>query len=147
VLADYLTKHVAMNISLRHPAFRRSLSRRSAFTLVEIMIVVLIIGLLAMIAIPNVKRALEQARLQAIKVNLRTIDSVKTQWAAENRKGGNDVPSESDLAPYFQGSKFPTSVVGETYQVNAVDQPPTAVTPSKLLTIPQGGTILMDDSK
>jgi prepilin-type N-terminal cleavage/methylation domain-containing protein len=139
-----------MNLSFRSPVFRSvsgrsQLSRRSAFTLVEIMIVVLIIGLLAMIAIPNVKRSLEKARLQAIKVNLRTIDSVKTQWAAENKKGGNEVPTEADLAPFFQGSKFPTPVVGETYQINAVDLPPAAVSPSKLLDVPAGGTILMDD--
>ena len=109
------------------------------------MIVVLIIGLLAMIAIPNVRGALETARLQAIKVNLRTIDSVKTQWAAENRKGGNAVPTESDLAPYFNGSRFPVPVVGETYQINSVDEPPTAVTPSRLKGIPQGGTITMEE--
>ncbi|KAB2660472.1 MAG: prepilin-type N-terminal cleavage/methylation domain-containing protein [Verrucomicrobia bacterium] len=134
-----------MKIDFRNTAFRRATSR-SGFTLVEIMIVVLIIGLLAMIAIPNVKRALEKARLQAIKVNLRTIDNVKTQWAAENKKGGNEVPSEADLAPYFNGSKFPSPVVGETYQINAVDAAPLAVTPSKLLDIPQGGTITMDDA-
>ncbi len=134
-----------MKIDFRNTAFRRATSR-SGFTLVEIMIVVLIIGLLAMIAIPNVKRSLEKARLQAIKVNLRTIDNVKTQWAAENKKGGNEVPSEADLAPYFNGSKFPSPVVGETYQINAVDAAPLAVTPSKLLDIPQGGTITMDDA-
>lgn len=109
------------------------------------MIVVLIIGLLAMIAIPNVKRSLDKARLQAIRVNLRTIDSVKTQWAAENKKGGNETPSEADLAPFFNGGKFPAKVVGETYQINAVDQPPTALLGSKLLDIPAGGTVTMDE--
>lgn len=118
---------------------------RSGFTLVEIMIVVLIIGLLAMIAIPNVKRSLDKARLQAIRVNLRTIDSVKTQWAAENKKGGNETPSEADLAPFFNGGKFPAKVVGETYQINAVDQPPTALMGSKLLDIPAGGTVTMEE--
>jgi prepilin-type N-terminal cleavage/methylation domain-containing protein len=135
-----------MNLSIRPVPLRRALSRSSGFTLVEIMIVVLIIGLLAMIAVPNVKRALEKARLQAIKVNLRTIDSVKTQWAAENKKGGNETPSEIDLAPYFNGGKFPAKVVGETYQINAVDQPPAALTPSKILDVPAGGTINMDDN-
>lgn len=136
----------SMNLSSRLHAARRA-GRSSAFTLVEIMIVVLIIGLLAMIAIPNVKRALERARLQAIRVNLRTIDSVKTQWAAENKKGGNETPTEADLAPFFQGSKFPTPVVGETYQINNVDAPPTAITQSKLLDVPAGGTITMDEAK
>ena len=136
----------SLNLSSRVQAARRA-GRSSAFTLVEIMIVVLIIGLLAMIAIPNVKRALERARLQAIRVNLRTIDSVKTQWAAENKKGGNETPTEADLAPFFQGSKFPTPVVGETYQINNVDAPPTAITQSKLLDVPAGGTITMDEAK
>ena len=135
-----------MNLSIRSLSARRALARTSGFTLVEIMIVVLIIGLLAMIAVPNVKRSLEKARLQAIKVNLRTIDSVKTQWAAENKKGGNETPSEADLAPYFNGSKFPAKVVGETYQINAVDQPPSAQTSSKILDFPAGGTINMDDN-
>jgi len=135
-----------MNLSSRLRAARLA-GRSSAFTLVEIMIVVLIIGLLAMIAIPNVKRALERARLQAIRVNLRTIDSVKTQWAAENKKGGNETPTEADLAPFVQGSKFPTAVVGETYQINNVDAPPTAITQSKLLDVPAGGTITMDEVK
>jgi prepilin-type N-terminal cleavage/methylation domain-containing protein len=134
-----------MNLSIRSFAARRAISRASGFTLVEIMIVVLIIGLLAMIAIPNVKKSLETARLQAIKVNLRTIDSVKTQWAAENKKGGNETPSEGDLAPYFNGGKFPAKVVGETYVINAVDQPPAATVPSKLGNVPAGGTVLMDD--
>ncbi len=135
-----------MNLSIRSLSARRALSRTAGFTLVEIMIVVLIIGLLAMIAVPNVKRSLEKARLQAIKVNLRTIDSVKTQWAAENKKGGNETPSEADLAPYFNGGKFPAKVVGETYQINAVDLAPAALTSSKILDVPAGGTITMDDN-
>jgi hypothetical protein len=72
---------------------------------------------------------------------------VKTQWSAENKKGGNETPTEADLAPYFQGGKFPAPVVGETYVINAVDQPPVATTPSKLMDIPTGGTITMDGSK
>lgn len=131
-----------MNLRFR----RRSLWRaNSGFTLVEIMIVVLIIGLLAMIAIPNVKRSLEKARLQAIKTNLRTIDNVKTQWSAENRKGGDAIPTEDELAPYFQGSKFPSPVMGEVYNINAVDDVPTATVSSKLGDVPAGGTITMDD--
>lgn len=117
---------------------------RAAFTLVEIMIVVLIIGLLAMIAIPNVKRSLEKARLQTIQTNLRTIDQMKTLWAAENKKGGDATPSESELAPYFQNQKFPQPVMGETYNIGSIDNSPTATIPSKLGDIPSGGTITLD---
>jgi prepilin-type N-terminal cleavage/methylation domain-containing protein len=130
-----------MNLRLRQQS---SLAARGGFTLVEIMIVVLIIGLLAMIAVPNVKRNLEQGRLTAIQVNLRTIDNVKTQWSAENRKGGDAVPTEQDLAPYFQGNRFPTPVMGEVYNINMVDVPPTATISSRLMEYPAGSTLTMD---
>lgn len=130
-----------MNLRLRQQSM---LAARGGFTLVEIMIVVLIIGLLAMIAVPNVKRNLEKARLQAIQVNLRTIDNVKTQWAAENRKGGDAVPTEEELAPYFQGNRFPTPVMGEVYNINMVDQAPTATVSSRIMDYPAGSSIQMD---
>jgi len=68
---------------------------RAGFTLVEIMIVVLIIGLLAMIAIPSVNRALATSRLGAIRANLHAIDHVKTMWAAEwtNRRAPFSIPN------------------------------------------------------
>ena len=124
---------------------RRAVSLRQAgFTLVEIMIVVLIIGLLAMIAIPNVKRSLDKARLESIRANLRTIDNVKTMWAAENRKGGDASPTTEELAPYFNAKSFPQSVVGETYNVGRVDDPPTATLSSKILDQPSGSTITLE---
>jgi len=127
------------------PSLRRATSlRRAGFTLVEIMIVVLIIGLLAMIAIPNVKRSLDKARLESIKANLRTIDNVKTMWAAENKKGGDASPSAEELAPYFNNKTFPQPVVGETYNVGRVDDPPNATLGSKLLDQPAGSTITLD---
>ena len=58
----------------------------------------MIIGLLAGVAIPNVKRAMATARYNAIISNLRTIDNVKTTWAAENKKGGDASPSQEELA-------------------------------------------------
>ena len=109
------------------------------------MIVVLIIGLLAMVAVPNVKRSLETARYNTIIANLRTIDMVKTQWAAENKKGEADVPTEGDLAPMFNGGKFPISVSGETYNINSVGQSPTATATMKLKDIAAGGTIGLPD--
>ncbi len=101
--------------------------RRAAFTLFEIMIVVAIIGLLAAVAIPNFKRANETAALNGIKQNLRLIDNIKDQWAAENRKLGAAEPTREDLAPYFKNGKFPTPVVEETYQIGAVNEPAQAI--------------------
>ena len=58
---------------------------RRAFTLVEIMIVVLIIGILLAIAIPNFIAAREASRAKACVANLKQIDSAKQQWAMDNK--------------------------------------------------------------
>ena len=72
-----------------------------AFTLVEIMIVVAIIGLLAAIAIPNFMRARTTSQTNACINNLRLIDSSKQQWALEQRKNNTDTPAGTDLQPYL----------------------------------------------
>jgi prepilin-type N-terminal cleavage/methylation domain-containing protein len=56
------------------------------FTLVEIMIVVLIIGILLAIAVPNFVRARESSRAKACVSNLKQIDAAKEQWAMDNNK-------------------------------------------------------------
>ena len=72
-------------------------SRRSAFTLVEIMIVVAIIGLLAAIAIPNFIKAREASQKNACIANLKQIDGAKNTWALEQKKVSADVPNDTDL--------------------------------------------------
>ena len=72
-------------------------SRKSAFTLVEIMIVVAIIGLLAAIAIPNFIKAREASQKNACIANLKQIDGAKNTWALENKKVNTDTPVKADL--------------------------------------------------
>ena len=128
---------------------RRSARYQAGFTLIEIMIVVMIIGLLAMIAIPNINGSLATSRYGAIINNLRVIDNQKQLWAAENKKGDNDTPTEQDLAPYFGNGKFPLPVMGETYNLNNVGTQPTATVPSRLKmprqTIEAGGIVALPD--
>jgi prepilin-type N-terminal cleavage/methylation domain-containing protein len=64
--------------------------KATGFTLVEIMIVVLIIGILLAIAIPNFVSARESGRARACVANLKQIDSAKQQAAIDNKIANTD---------------------------------------------------------
>ena len=64
-------------------------NKQTGFTLVEIMIVVLIIGILLAIAIPNFVAARESSRAKACVGNLKQIDSAKQQCAMDQKLNGS----------------------------------------------------------
>jgi prepilin-type N-terminal cleavage/methylation domain-containing protein len=100
---------------------------RHGFTLVEIMIVVLIIGILLAIAIPNFVKARESSRTKSCVANLKQIDSGKEQWAMDNKKNTGDAVTSTDLAPAYIKT-FPSCPSGGTYTVGAVGTDPTCST-------------------
>jgi prepilin-type N-terminal cleavage/methylation domain-containing protein len=64
---------------------QRVCGSRKGFTLVEIMIVVLIIGILLAIAVPNFIKARETSRTKSCIANLKQIDAAVEQWAMDNK--------------------------------------------------------------
>ena len=64
--------------------------KATGFTLVEIMIVVLIIGILLAIAIPNFVSARESSRAKACVGNLKQIDSATQQWCMDQKKSNTN---------------------------------------------------------
>jgi prepilin-type N-terminal cleavage/methylation domain-containing protein len=96
-----------------------------AFTLVEIMIVVAIIGLLAAIAIASFTRARATSQANACINNMHQIDGAVTEWALEHGKKTGDLAPNlaSDLTPYLRlnsSSSIPTCPAGGTYVMNSV---------------------------
>ncbi len=99
-------------------------NKRTGFTLVEIMIVVLIIGILLAIAVPNFIKARQNSRLQTIVANLRQIETGKEQWCMELGKTSTDVPVQADLVPTYM-KKWPAGPVAGAYLANAINADPT----------------------
>ena len=106
---------------------KTSTSRRGAFTLVEIMIVVAIIGLLAAIAIPNFIKARTTAQMNACINNLRQIDGAIQQWALENKKDATASPVFTDISSYLKNSVICPSggtAFSDSYNLNGVSLKP-----------------------
>jgi len=103
-------------------------SRQSAFTLVEIMIVVAIIALLAAIAVPGFLRARKRSQASRIINDLRLIDSAIDQYAIEtNRSSGFSVTTadwtnylKKDTNLYLTGK----DILGNSFGQQGVDSIP-----------------------
>jgi prepilin-type N-terminal cleavage/methylation domain-containing protein len=116
-------------------------SKKSGFTLVEIMIVVAIIGLLAAIAIPNFVRARTTSQMNACINNLRQVDGAKQQWALETKQATNATPTYANISVYLKNAVSCPAAGTDTSFAGSY-------TPNDVSTLPQcninpGGTHVM----
>ena len=94
-------------------------SRRAAFTLVEIMVVVVIIGLLAAIAIPAFQRVRERSIASRYINDFRQFESAFKRYATENGQwppagGVGTIPT--GMTGYLPESFTSSSPMGGNYQ-------------------------------
>ena len=102
-------------------------SRRSGFTLVEIMIVVAIIGLLASIAIPNFVQARKVANKNVCISNLQQIEGAIQRWSLDMRKDEGQSVAYSDIQSYLKHAVVCPSgstCFADSYTMTTVDAPP-----------------------
>ena len=112
---------------------RRIKIAQSAFTLVEIMMVVAIIALLAAIVVPGFLRARKRSQATSILNDLRLIDSACDQYAIEtSRKTGDFVLVadwtnylKKDARLYYTGKNILGTGYGHQY-VDSIPQVPAA---------------------
>ena len=88
---------------------------KKGFTLVEIMIVVVIIGLLAAMAIPAFQKVRETSQTKAITNNLRQLASGADQYFIEN---GVTTVAQTALVGNDKYVKTLDAVAGESYPAN-----------------------------
>jgi prepilin-type N-terminal cleavage/methylation domain-containing protein len=94
---------------------------RAGFTLLEMTLVVLIIGVLMAIAIPAFVSTRERSRTRACVSNMRHIQDAKERWAMEYKMTGAATPSQSDLVPNYVKT-YPECPGGGDYTTGTVSE-------------------------
>ena len=95
--------------------------KQSGFTLIELMVVIVIIGILVAIALPNFIGAQDRAKLSSVKANMHTIQTMVETYAVD--WGGvydskiatiSKEASDSDKNPYWKNITNPFTSVATT---------------------------------
>jgi hypothetical protein len=98
------------------------MSKPNKYVLVSIPVILLLLA----IAIPNFVKSRSVISMNACANNLRQIEAVKKQWALENQKTNNAVPTEKDLLPYIgprnQVLDFPTCPSKGFYTIGRIGE-------------------------
>jgi prepilin-type N-terminal cleavage/methylation domain-containing protein len=91
-----------------------------AFTLVEIMIVVAIIGVLAAVVIPSMVKARKQSQGRRIINDVRQLDAAINQWALEKNQSDGATIDTTEAASYLKRSWPSTDLLGNAYRIRTV---------------------------
>ena len=104
------------------------MGRRSGFTHVEIIIIIMIIGLLAAIAIPSYVRTRTIVQQTGCIGNLKQIRGAVQVWAIVGQRRGSDSPTTADLVDNYLKRWPVCPKSGAAYAVPAVNAEPVCPT-------------------
>jgi prepilin-type N-terminal cleavage/methylation domain-containing protein len=97
--------------------------KKKAFTLVEIMVVVAIIGLLAAVGIPNFIKSRKGADNGVKEINVSMVEAAKEQWALINNKAPGSSVTWANIEDYVGGgvdAQSDLDVGGDSITINIV---------------------------
>lgn len=95
------------------------MKRREGFTLVEIMIVVLAIGILTAIALPSFNAARSRTLAKAKQSNVRTLNNAVQEWAMDLFLSDN-APITDEVGAYIKGGLGALSVGKISVKVESI---------------------------
>lgn len=121
---------------------RKMLKNKKGFTLVELMIVVVIMGILVAVAIPIYGAVTDNAEKKTCADNRRTIQSMVTTYQMTGGAGGAQIPwadieaddltTNADFLAMFEGGEMPECPAGGTYHITVT---PNATTGARDITV------------
>ena len=99
---------------------RSTQQKQSAFTLVEIMIVVAIIGLLAALAVPGLQRSRMRSQGYRIINDARQADAAIDQWALETGQINGAAIVTTAASAYLKGAWPTNDILNNAYTYTVV---------------------------
>lgn len=97
--------------------------KKSGFTLIEVLIVALILGLLAAVGVPSFIGSRQGAEQNMRQINVATVNAAKDQWAILNNAAVGSAVTFEQIAPFIGNnvtSIADLNVGGESITLGAI---------------------------
>ena len=101
-------------------------SSKAGLSLIELAIVVAVLGVMALIALPNLFSSRKTAEDKVCISNLRAIKHAKEKWGFDEKKQPTDIPVYDDIKEYLSRiNQLSICPLGGNYSLGALNENPT----------------------